>query len=198
MFGQKKRGKKRCFFYWCSYTLCIQTIMNTNKVTVSARLLFIRHDARQAALVYIHTPEMSEHRRVSNLGLYILRRGGDKYLSVNDRSKITIQAWFTTLKSFIKKAGQLSFHLINLTIHRKGLPMSVCTLSCGYYEMDSPHMIGKNIWVLFAVWTWIYVHVTKILPSIDVTTSCMWGQLTESHFFHSQCSYDEISLFLHF
>lgn len=71
MFGQKKRGKKRCFFYWCSYTLCIQTIMNTNKVTVSARLLFIRHDARQAALVYIHTPEMSEHRRVSNLGLYI-------------------------------------------------------------------------------------------------------------------------------
>lgn len=67
----KKRGKKRCFFYWCSYTLCIQTIMNTNKVTVSARLLFIRHDARQASLVYIHTPEMSEHRRVSNLGLYI-------------------------------------------------------------------------------------------------------------------------------
>lgn len=164
--------------------MCIQTIMNTNKVTVSARLLFIRHDAWQASLVYIHTPEMSEHRRVSNLGLY--------------RSKIAIQAWFTTLKSFIKKAGQLSFHLINLTIHRKGLPMSVCTLSCVYYEMDSPHMIGKNIWVLFTVWTWIYVHVTKILPSIDVTTSCMWGQLTESHFFHSQCSYDEISLFLHF
>lgn len=123
---------------------------------------------------------------------------GFTYLSVNDRSKIAIQAWFTTLKSFIKKAGQLSFHLINLTIHRQGLPMSVCTLSCVYYEMDSPHMIGKNIWVLFTVWTWIYVHVTKILPSIDVTTSCMWGQLTESHFFHSQCSYDEISLFLHF
>lgn len=56
--------------------------MNTNKVTVSARLLFIRHDARQVALVYIHTPEMSELRRVSNLGLYILRGGGDKYLSV--------------------------------------------------------------------------------------------------------------------
>lgn len=105
------------------------------------------------------------------LGFTFWGGGGDKYLSVNDRSKIAIRAWFTTLKSFIKKAGQLSFHLINLTIHRKGLPMSVCTLSCGYYEMDSPHMIGKNIWVLFAVWTWIYVHVTKILPSIDVTTA---------------------------
>lgn len=69
MFGQKKRGKKRCFFYWCSYTLCIQTIMNTNKVTVSARLLFIRHDARQVALVYIHTPEMSEENTEESLTL---------------------------------------------------------------------------------------------------------------------------------
>lgn len=42
----KKRleKKKRCFFYWCSYTLCIQTIMNTNKVNVCARLLFITHN----------------------------------------------------------------------------------------------------------------------------------------------------------
>lgn len=40
-FGKKK---KRCFFYWCSYTLCIQTIMNTNKVNVCARLLFITHN----------------------------------------------------------------------------------------------------------------------------------------------------------
>lgn len=36
----EKCWKKRCFFYWCSYTLCIQTIMNTNKVNVCARLLF--------------------------------------------------------------------------------------------------------------------------------------------------------------
>lgn len=49
--------------------------MNTNKVTVSARLLFIRHDAQQVTLVCI-LQRLIEHRRVSNLGLYILRRGG--------------------------------------------------------------------------------------------------------------------------
>lgn len=35
-----KNVEKKCFFYWCSYTLCIQTIMNTNKVNVGACLLF--------------------------------------------------------------------------------------------------------------------------------------------------------------
>lgn len=45
---EKRFGKKNVFFYWCSYTLCIQTIMNTNKVNVSALLLFIKpdHNAR--------------------------------------------------------------------------------------------------------------------------------------------------------
>lgn len=36
----------RFFLNWCSYTLCIQTIMNTNKVHVSTRLLChgVHHD----------------------------------------------------------------------------------------------------------------------------------------------------------
>lgn len=44
----KKFSEKKTFFffffYWCSSTLCIQTIMNTNKVHVSASLLFITYD----------------------------------------------------------------------------------------------------------------------------------------------------------
>ena len=48
----KKCSEKKMFFYWCSYTLCIQTIMNTNKVHVSARLLFIKR--HQDAVRYSH------------------------------------------------------------------------------------------------------------------------------------------------
>lgn len=41
MFKKNVLEKKTLlFFYRCSYTLCIQTIMNTNKVHVSTRRLF--------------------------------------------------------------------------------------------------------------------------------------------------------------
>lgn len=46
------------FFYWCSYTLCIQTIMNTNKVNVSACLPFIKH--------YPDTHQVTELKQVQH------------------------------------------------------------------------------------------------------------------------------------
>lgn len=45
--------EKNVFFYWCSYTLCIQTIMNTNKVNVCARLLFTTLNHLGIILVFI-------------------------------------------------------------------------------------------------------------------------------------------------
>lgn len=60
----KKGLEKKMFFYWCSYTLCIQTIMNTNKVNVSARLLFIKHDqdARQVLTWHLLITEVYGNR----------------------------------------------------------------------------------------------------------------------------------------
>lgn len=55
----KKGLEKNMFFYWCSYTLCIQTIMNTNKVNVSARLLFITRDLELLQLLNRHVTQKS-------------------------------------------------------------------------------------------------------------------------------------------
>lgn len=65
----KKGLEKKMFFYWCSYTLCIQTIMNTNKVNVSARLLFIKHtqDSNQVLTWHLLIPKWT----VSKSTIYI-------------------------------------------------------------------------------------------------------------------------------
>lgn len=63
--------KKDVFFNWCSYTLCIQTIMNTNKGNVSARFLYTTQSHKGPLSFIISSPVINKDSMIYNFKIHL-------------------------------------------------------------------------------------------------------------------------------